>query len=1801
MIRWSFHISRFVLIAIALWLFASTSFSQNVFSSEDDMKKQANKLFDDEEYTKAYPLFSQLLSLYPKDAQYNYKFGTCLLFAGNDKGKAIPYIEYAAKRQKQGVDKEVFFFLAKAYHLNYRFADAIRLYTAYKGMASSRMVERFDVNRQIEMCENGMNLLKSVTELSVLEKKEVPVSDFFRSYNLSEFNAKIIVKPEDLKTSLDKKRKDASVMYLAPDRNQIYFSSYGEDAKNGKDIYYVTRTPGGDLSKPIRVSDVINTKYDEDFPFLHPNGKILYFCSKGHNSMGGYDIFKSEWDERSNSWGKPVNMDFAINTPDDDILFISDSEDKTAYFSSQRESAQGNISVYKIKLDRKPLDISIIKGILAKEVGDKVPNAKITVKKISSDEVVGVFNSNTSDGSYSLNLPNGGKFMFTVEAPGFKKSSELVVVPTQKEIKPLKQQIALVNENGQDKLVIRNEFESQIDSTDLAFAVQYIKAKAALDITPAEEEITAVAVEENVPATKTEMKAEAKNVTPVTNSDIIAIGYQDAKEAQKDVNEMRKNSEAAQQLANQKNELSLQKSKEATELMRSAEANTNPTEKMAQIDKATQLRKESEKLSKEAAISLTLSNQMDDQAKAKQEQADAELKYAKDMENAIKAGSNEKKMNELLAQKEKLDKRNDSLNISFPPDMNKIALAKQTEAGKSIAKYLDVQQDVEDMQSESKRLRTEAEKTKNDGVKKNLNQQADDIEKEAEAKKRNAETYFAQGKQLQTQADSIKSSAVLTSSVMKQIQSSAEKTTVLSKAEQPTETKITAVVVPETKNLPENNTATVSATTTTTIQPETSGIQPIVISSAYVDNFVKQTQEADKKEKELDREEYKAVIYQSWTDSLDNQIVSLNKQLTSTTSDENKTKIQNKISELQSSADEKRQKASDSRNKVDNLKLKEALAAASTISPETTATVKTTNPETNPVVSESPENLRGKTNIDDYYIAKLQENAKTANEYEKKLKEKELYQDWSSSLYDESQRLKKEGKGGKAEDIEKESKAKQVLAMQRADEVTQIKAEHPELVIAASVKQPVKDEKQNKTSDEITSTTKSPEIKSESKISEGAATYQPVSTATTTVSTEATTVSANTVTSTHPDVSPDTKNVTATNPATVSSSSKAESTNPPIDQPIPAISASVKNKDEYTHYTALKNESDWNRKHADWQYKQADDLQKISEQQFSESQKRSQQISTASDPNIQNELKKQADDLNKRALRNQAKADSIKKIGQNSEAEANSKRTESELYLQSLDKSVYEEIATATGYKPTAATTTAAKTESTSTASQSVVNSKITPETTTVSATNPATTEAASKETSEKTSSSKAETISKEPATTSTKTITATETEKTPVITAVNPAVTETVKTNTVSETTSVSAKTETPVQPKNTTATTSKTEGATSTEVAAHQPNSATAATQLKPSVELLKYYDALFDKLELAGATYSSSKPIPVDAPMPDGLIFKVQIGAFKNPIPQNLFKGIKPITSESTPQGFKRYTAGLFRKFETANNAKKKVNGLGYHDAFVVAFFNGKRISINEALVKAKEAGETIDLTAVNSAGEKATSESATNIANTTDVKSVNGLFYAIQIGVFSNPVSATQLYNISPLNSEKTDNGLIRYTTGRFDDEIKASKAKNTIAQKGISDAFVIAYYNGKRISLSAAKTMIDSQGKDVLSKDKQEYTFVPSDTTTSESSATAMTTSSNKGIVFKVQVGAFKEQVPIDIANKLLANSGKGIKTFKDENGLMVYTIGEFLEYESANNLKTQLINNGLSGSFIIAFKDGKKFSASEALEMIKNR
>ena len=100
------------------------------------------------------------------------------------------------------------------------------------------------------------------------------------------------------------------------------------------------------------------------------------------------------------------------------------------------------------------------------------------------------------------------------------------------------------------------------------------------------------------------------------------------------------------------------------------------------------------------------------------------------------------------------------------------------------------------------------------------------------------------------------------------------------------------------------------------------------------------------------------------------------------------------------------------------------------------------------------------------------------------------------------------------------------------------------------------------------------------------------------------------------------------------------------------------------------------------------------------------------------------------------------------------------------------------------------------------------------------------------------------------------------------------------------------------------------------------------------------------LSRSPYSAGNPAPIDEPLPDGVIYKIQLGAFSKPLAANAFKGLTPISGEKTDNGATKYYAGLFSRFSDADDALRKVHEYGFKDAFVVAFFNRKIINIGRA---------------------------------------------------------------------------------------------------------------------------------------------------------------------------------------------------------------------------------------------------------------
>ncbi|HKK69249.1 MAG TPA: hypothetical protein VJ946_13590, partial [Bacteroidales bacterium] len=333
---------------------ASAAFAQNaeLAESEEALLEQAENHMENADYQEAAGLFSQLLSLHTDEPYFRYKYAACLIYLNQDIDKAIEYLNIA-KSQKNY--PQINYYLGLAYHLQYMFDKALRHYNQFDKDALPRSErDKYPVKRQVKMAKNGKKLVEYAYVPDIIARKSLELDDFYYSYNLDGMGGKFIKKLESLQTRYDRKHEKNPIVFISEANDKMMFSSYGRRGNTGKDIYFADRNADGSWGEPYKLDYPVNTVEDDAYPYLHPDGKTLYFCSKGHNSMGGYDIFVSEYNENQGSWGIPKNMDFPINSPLDDLLYINDQDNDIAIFASNRDSESPRVSVYKTRVNKDP-------------------------------------------------------------------------------------------------------------------------------------------------------------------------------------------------------------------------------------------------------------------------------------------------------------------------------------------------------------------------------------------------------------------------------------------------------------------------------------------------------------------------------------------------------------------------------------------------------------------------------------------------------------------------------------------------------------------------------------------------------------------------------------------------------------------------------------------------------------------------------------------------------------------------------------------------------------------------------------------------------------------------------------------------------------------------------------------------------------------------------------------------------------------------------------------------------------------------------------------------------------------------------------------------------------------------------------------------------------------------------------------------------------------------------------------------------------------------------------------------------
>jgi len=521
----------------------------------------AEDFFARKNYKKTLPYLLNI-NQYPKtplndNTDFNFMAGTSFWFSDTLKLKAIPHFEDYLKSTKEEI--EVVFWLAKLYHMNYKYdkakvryieyADFVRADNQIKTVLKTKLLREID--RAILSCEYGkmLSLLPSKalidnlgdsinTEFNeyapVINKLESEIyftrkgpnnigsdrndkDEYFEDIYHSRIIEGSLISRDSLKQSgfinitdsmkfsfsknigmpINTEFHDAAIQlshndehlfiyknnhiwlseidtqnnFSAPhqltDLNEIlnlgnyepsisinskedaiYFASERAGGYGGLDLYK-TKKVGGVWQVAENLGNTINTIHDEDSPYIDPNNTTLYFSSKGHSSMGGYDVFKTILID--SIWTYPMNQGAPINSNSDDIFLIMPDKYNRGYFSSDRAGGKGKMDIYRISFSDERIQLAEIRGKVRK--GDKLlaAKSKLTIIDKLDDSAIAQYQSDSLTGDYHILLDHNNKYIVKIETVGFRTYKRTFKIPKPKDYYSFYQEIHhvhLTDKNG---------------------------------------------------------------------------------------------------------------------------------------------------------------------------------------------------------------------------------------------------------------------------------------------------------------------------------------------------------------------------------------------------------------------------------------------------------------------------------------------------------------------------------------------------------------------------------------------------------------------------------------------------------------------------------------------------------------------------------------------------------------------------------------------------------------------------------------------------------------------------------------------------------------------------------------------------------------------------------------------------------------------------------------------------------------------------------------------------------------------------------------------------------------------------------------------------------------------------------------------------------------------------------------------------------------------------------------------------------------------------------------------------------
>ncbi len=249
--------------------------------------------------------------------------------------------------------------------------------------------------------------------------------------------------PQELYGDINSRYQESTAS-ITPDARTIYFASNRPGGFGGMDIYKSELQENGTWGRAENLGKGVNTEADEDAPFIHPDGRTLFFTSNGSESIGGKDVFRTHL--VAEKWDTPQNMGYPINTVANDNYFTLTADGSHAYFSSDRPGGQGGQDIYTFEMpeEDRNVPLTMIKGrVLAGENEKPVKTVIKVVDNETGKKIDYVYNPDPETGNYLIIFPPGRNYDMVIQAEGYLPYAININIPNQDYFYELYQQVFL--------------------------------------------------------------------------------------------------------------------------------------------------------------------------------------------------------------------------------------------------------------------------------------------------------------------------------------------------------------------------------------------------------------------------------------------------------------------------------------------------------------------------------------------------------------------------------------------------------------------------------------------------------------------------------------------------------------------------------------------------------------------------------------------------------------------------------------------------------------------------------------------------------------------------------------------------------------------------------------------------------------------------------------------------------------------------------------------------------------------------------------------------------------------------------------------------------------------------------------------------------------------------------------------------------------------------------------------------------------------------------------------------------------